>query len=68
MQVIFVGHVEYRHVRGETTGNIVFKFTASDLEGNDLIDQDFYITILGKSTISGMLRSKWKAPQITLVT
>ncbi|XP_053388167.1 extracellular matrix organizing protein FRAS1-like isoform X2 [Mercenaria mercenaria] len=40
------GNVEYRHVRGETTGNIVFKFTVSDLEGNDLIDQDFYITIL----------------------
>lgn len=40
------------HNRGETTGSIAFQFSVSDLNGNVLRDQDFYITILGKQTIT----------------
>ncbi|KAL4240401.1 Extracellular matrix protein fras1 [Mactra antiquata] len=40
------GLVEYHHMRGETTGTVIFKFSVSDMEGNVLMDQDFFITIL----------------------
>ncbi|KAL5018410.1 hypothetical protein ScPMuIL_004132 [Solemya velum] len=40
------GYLEYVHSTEDMTGNIVFKFTVSDPEGNDLIDQSFHITVL----------------------
>lgn len=42
------GHVSYKHRVGEGTGTVIFKFTVSDENGNDLLDQHFYITVLGK--------------------
>jgi len=44
------GNVEYHHGRGETTGNTRFTFKVTDPEGNDLIDQEFYITVMGRWT------------------
>ncbi|XP_069123568.1 extracellular matrix organizing protein FRAS1-like [Argopecten irradians] len=40
------GLLEYQNMAGETTGVITFKFDVSDPEGNPLIDQIFYITVL----------------------
>ena len=45
---ISAGHIFFVHELGEATGNIIFKFKLSDPEGNELIDQDFFITVLGK--------------------
>lgn len=41
------GLLDYQHMAGDTTGVITFKFDVSDPEGNPLIDQIFYITVLG---------------------
>ena len=43
------GRIDYIHETGELTGTLLFKFMLSDTEGNDLIDQDFFITVMGKS-------------------
>ncbi|KAL3876627.1 hypothetical protein ACJMK2_034445 [Sinanodonta woodiana] len=40
------GNLVYKHNPGQSTGNFRFKFKVSDPEGNDLIDQEFYITIM----------------------
>ncbi|MGH0181185.1 UNVERIFIED_CONTAM: hypothetical protein FKN15_006840 [Acipenser sinensis] len=40
------GFVEYRHEKGESGGSFAFEFDLTDLEGNKLIDQSFYISIL----------------------
>ncbi|XP_071508475.1 extracellular matrix organizing protein FRAS1-like [Diadema antillarum] len=40
------GYVEYLHSLSEPAGTVVFKFTVSDPEGNQLIDQSFIITVL----------------------
>ncbi|XP_041084402.1 extracellular matrix organizing protein FRAS1-like isoform X2 [Polyodon spathula] len=40
------GFVEYRHEKGESGGSFAFEFDLADLEGNKLIDQSFYISIL----------------------
>lgn len=40
------GRIEYVHEVGEMTGTLLFKFMLSDTEGNDLIDQDFFITVM----------------------
>ena len=38
----------YVHEVGELTGTLLFKFMLSDTAGNDLIDQDFFITVMGE--------------------
>eukprot|EP00057_Strongylocentrotus_purpuratus_P020370 XP_011674844.1 PREDICTED: extracellular matrix protein FRAS1 [Strongylocentrotus purpuratus] len=40
------GYIEYTHDLSEPAGTVVIKFTISDQEGNDLIDQSFIITVL----------------------
>ncbi|XP_041363241.1 extracellular matrix organizing protein FRAS1-like isoform X2 [Gigantopelta aegis] len=40
------GNIFFVHEVGDATGNIIFKFKLSDPEGNELIDQDFFITVL----------------------
>ncbi|XP_029456255.1 extracellular matrix protein FRAS1 isoform X2 [Rhinatrema bivittatum] len=40
------GQVEYRHEKGEPGGSFAFKFDVVDAEGNELIDQSFYISVL----------------------
>ncbi|XP_066568203.1 extracellular matrix organizing protein FRAS1 isoform X2 [Amia ocellicauda] len=40
------GFVEYRHEKGEAGGSFAFKFDLADSEGNKLIDQSFYISVL----------------------
>ncbi|XP_076458587.1 LOW QUALITY PROTEIN: extracellular matrix organizing protein FRAS1-like [Babylonia areolata] len=40
------GRIEYSHEAGELTGTLLLKFMLSDPEGNDLIDQDFFITVV----------------------
>ncbi|XP_015220286.2 extracellular matrix organizing protein FRAS1 [Lepisosteus oculatus] len=40
------GFVEYRHEKGKAGGSFAFKFDLSDSEGNKLIDQSFYISVL----------------------
>ncbi|XP_071256392.1 extracellular matrix organizing protein FRAS1-like [Salvelinus alpinus] len=40
------GLLEYSHEKGDEGGTISFKFNLVDPEGNKLIDQSFYITIL----------------------
>ena len=42
------GKVMYIHNRGETTGSFAFKFSVSGPDGSQLVDQDFYITVLGE--------------------
>ncbi|CAG5116316.1 unnamed protein product, partial [Candidula unifasciata] len=39
------GYISFVHEIGEQTGNMLFKFKLTDTEGNDLIDQDFFITV-----------------------
>lgn len=53
------GRIDYIHEAGELTGTLLFKFMLSDREGNDLIDQDFFITVMGKSclVLSGLVLS-----------
>ena len=43
------GRLEFEHPPGEITGVITFKFDVADPEENKLIDQIFYITVLGKN-------------------
>ncbi|XP_052791092.1 extracellular matrix organizing protein FRAS1-like isoform X2 [Mya arenaria] len=43
---VFEGDLEYHHSQGETTGTTMFTFIVSDPEGNNLIDQEFFITVL----------------------
>ncbi|XP_039614478.1 extracellular matrix protein FRAS1 isoform X1 [Polypterus senegalus] len=43
---INTGSVEYKHEKGEQGGSFAFKFDLSDSEGNKLIDQSFYISVL----------------------
>uniref|UniRef100_A0A8D0CH89 Fraser extracellular matrix complex subunit 1 n=1 Tax=Scleropages formosus TaxID=113540 RepID=A0A8D0CH89_SCLFO len=40
------GFVEYQHEKGAKSGSIEFKFNLIDPEGNKLIDQSFFISIL----------------------
>lgn len=42
------GYIQYVHQSGEMTGVVLFKFDVEDSEGNKLIDQDFFITVIGK--------------------
>ena len=41
------GYIQFVHQSGEMTGVVLFKFDVEDSEGNKLIDQDFFITIIG---------------------
>lgn len=59
-----LGHVEYIHEKGESGGSFSFKFNLVDPEGNRVIDQSFFISVLGepriyfgtlKGAFSGML-------------
>ncbi|XP_033757797.1 extracellular matrix protein FRAS1-like [Pecten maximus] len=52
------GLLEYQNMAGETTGVITFKFDVSDPEGNPLIDQIFYITVLEDRIPPQMLANK----------
>ncbi|RXN23492.1 extracellular matrix FRAS1-like protein [Labeo rohita] len=40
------GHVEYIHEKGESGGSFSFKFNLEDPEGNRVIDQSFFISVL----------------------
>ncbi|XP_038647741.1 extracellular matrix protein FRAS1 [Scyliorhinus canicula] len=40
------GYVEYRHEKGEPGGSFAFKFDVVDPDGNKLIDQSFFISVL----------------------
>ncbi|CAM4540352.1 unnamed protein product [Leuciscus chuanchicus] len=40
------GHVEYIHEKGESGGSFSFKFNLVDPEGNRVIDQSFFISVL----------------------
>ncbi|KAG7481357.1 hypothetical protein MATL_G00065830 [Megalops atlanticus] len=40
------GFVEYRHEKGEKGGSFPFKFNLVDPEGNKVIDQSFFISVL----------------------
>nr|XP_014434426.2 LOW QUALITY PROTEIN: extracellular matrix protein FRAS1 [Pelodiscus sinensis] len=40
------GQVEYHHEKGEPGGHFVFNFDVIDVEGNKLVDQAFYISVL----------------------
>ncbi|XP_051540724.1 extracellular matrix organizing protein FRAS1-like [Myxocyprinus asiaticus] len=40
------GYVEYIHEKGESGGSFSFKFNLEDLEGNRIIDQSFFISVL----------------------
>ena len=42
------GYIKYVHDQSEPAGTVVFKFTVSDPETNELIDQSFIITVQGK--------------------
>ncbi|XP_035826399.1 extracellular matrix protein FRAS1 [Aplysia californica] len=42
---IDAGHISYIHTVEDLTGNIIFKFKLTDTDGNELIDQDFFITV-----------------------
>lgn len=46
---MFLGYVQYKHKKGESGGSFALKFDVVDTEDNALIDQSFYISILGKS-------------------
>lgn len=48
---LFVGYVLYKHNKGESGGSFSFKFDVVDSEENTLLDQSFYISILGKCTL-----------------
>lgn len=43
------GYIQYVHQSGEMTGVVLFKFDVEDSDGNKLIDQDFFITVIGMS-------------------
>lgn len=45
------GHVEYIHEKGESGGSFSFKFNLEDPEGNRVIDQSFFISVLGEPRI-----------------
>ncbi|XP_052358041.1 extracellular matrix organizing protein FRAS1-like [Oncorhynchus keta] len=40
------GLLEYSHEKGEKGGSVSFKFNLVDPEGNKLIDQSFFISVL----------------------
>lgn len=42
------GFVEYIHEKGENGGSFSFKFYLEDPEGNKIIDESFFITVLGR--------------------
>lgn len=42
------GFVEYIHEKGESGGSFSFKFNLEDPEGNKVIDESFFITVLGR--------------------
>jgi len=53
-----LGHVEYIHEKGESGGSFSFKFNLEDPEGNRVIDQSFFISVLGEPRIYfGTLKS-----------
>lgn len=44
----FPGLLQYSHEKGEKGGSLSFKFNLLDPEGNKLIDQSFFISVLGR--------------------
>lgn len=44
----FAGSLQYSHEKGEKGGSLSFKFNLVDPEGNKLIDQSFFISVLGR--------------------
>lgn len=42
------GLLQYSHEKGEKGGSLSFKFNLVDPEGNKLIDQSFFISVLSK--------------------
>lgn len=45
------GYIQFVHQAGEMTGVVLFKFDVEDSDNNKLIDQDFFITIIGKRIV-----------------
>lgn len=43
-----VGLLQYSHEKGQKGGSLSFKFNLVDPEGNKLIDQSFFISVLGR--------------------
>lgn len=43
------GLLHYSHEKGEKGGSLSLKFNLVDPEGNKLIDQSFFISVLGNS-------------------
>lgn len=43
-----VGLLQYSHEKGQKGGSLSFKFNLLDPEGNKLIDQSFFISVLGR--------------------
>lgn len=42
------GLLQYNHEKGQKGGSLSFKFNLLDPEGNKLIDQSFFISVLGR--------------------
>lgn len=42
------GLLQYSHEKGQKGGSLSFKFNLVDPEGNKLIDQSFFISVLGR--------------------
>lgn len=43
------GLLQYSHEKGQKGGSLSFKFNLVDPEGNKLIDQSFFISVLGRA-------------------
>lgn len=57
------GLLQYSHEKGEKGGSLSFKFNLVDPEGNKLIDQSFFISVLGMvSSPLCYLNKGWKVP------
>lgn len=67
--------MEYNHEKGESGGSFSFKFNLEDPEGNRVIDQSFFISVLGelgsyfgtlKDECSGMMEERYISTSLSL--
>lgn len=54
------GLLHYSHEKGEKGGSLSLKFNLVDPEGNKLIDQSFFISVLGNSPAASHI---WSSPK-----
>lgn len=54
------GLLHYSHEKGEKGGSLSLKFNLVDPEGNKLIDQSFFISVLGNSPAASTSSSSRK--------